>query len=95
MTGAGNGPVVVIGTTGDPATPIESTEAMADTLADGRLIVVSADQHTGYGVNSCVDDAVDDYLVDLETARRRPPVQVTVTVPAVRRQLRCTNSVLR
>ena len=66
VTGAGNGPVVVIGTTGDPATPIESTEAMADTLADGRLIVVKADQHTGYGVNSCVDDAVDDYLVDLD-----------------------------
>jgi pimeloyl-ACP methyl ester carboxylesterase len=66
VTGAGDGPVVVIGTTGDPATPIESTEAMADTLADGRLIVVTADQHTGYGVNQCVDDAVDDYLIDLE-----------------------------
>lgn len=66
VTGAGGGPVVVIGTTGDPATPIESTEAMADTLADGRLIVVRADQHTGYGVNSCVDDAVDAYLIDLE-----------------------------
>ncbi len=66
VTGAGNGPIVVIGTTGDPATPLESTKAMADTLADGRLIVVTADQHTGYGVNSCVDDAVDDYLVDLE-----------------------------
>jgi pimeloyl-ACP methyl ester carboxylesterase len=66
VTGAGDGPVVVIGTTGDPATPIESTEAMADTLADGRLIVVTADQHTGYGVNQCVDDAVDAYLVDLE-----------------------------
>lgn len=66
VTGAGNGPVVVIGTTGDPATPIESTEAMADTLADGRLIVVTADQHTGYGVNRCVDDAVDDYLIDLQ-----------------------------
>jgi hypothetical protein len=66
VTGAGAGPVVVIGTTGDPATTIESTEAMADTLADGRLIVVTADQHTGYGVNQCVDDAVDDYLIDLE-----------------------------
>lgn len=66
VTGAGDGPIVVIGTTGDPATPLESTENMAKTLADGRLIVVTADQHTGYGVNSCVDDAVDAYLVDLE-----------------------------
>jgi pimeloyl-ACP methyl ester carboxylesterase len=66
VTGAGDGPVVVIGTTGDPATPIEGTENMAKTLGDGRLIVVTADQHTGYGVNQCVDDAVDDYLVDLK-----------------------------
>jgi hypothetical protein len=27
---------------------------------------VTADQHTGYGVNSCVIDAVDSYLIDLQ-----------------------------
>ena len=26
--------------------------------------MVTADQHTGYGVNSCIDDTVDNYLVD-------------------------------
>jgi pimeloyl-ACP methyl ester carboxylesterase len=65
ITGAGAGPIVVIGTTGDPATPLDSTRRMADALADGRLVVVHADQHTGYGVNDCVDQAVDAYLVDL------------------------------
>ena len=54
ITGAGAGPIVVIGTTGDPATPLESTQAMADALEDGRLVMVDADQHTGYGVNPCV-----------------------------------------
>ena len=39
---------------------------MAATLEDGRLVVVDADQHTGYGVNDCVDDIVHDYLVDLD-----------------------------
>ena len=43
---------------------------MADTLEDGRLVVVTADQHTGYGVNDCVDDVVHDYLVDLEVPTR-------------------------
>ena len=62
---AGAGPVVVVGTTGDPATPLISTRHMAEALEDGRLIVVTADQHTGYGLNDCVDDAVEDYLVDL------------------------------
>jgi pimeloyl-ACP methyl ester carboxylesterase len=66
ITGDGAGPILVIGTTGDPATPLSSTRAMADTLEDGRLVVVHADQHTGYGVNDCVNDAVHRYLIDLD-----------------------------
>ena len=66
ITGAGAGPIVVIGTTGDPATPFDSTVRMSDTLEDGRLIIVEADQHTGYDVNRCVIEAVNDYLIDLE-----------------------------
>ena len=65
ITGIGAGPILVIGTTGDPATPLEGTRNMAKVLEDGRLIVVTADQHLGYGVNSCVNDAVDTYLIDL------------------------------
>jgi pimeloyl-ACP methyl ester carboxylesterase len=65
ITGAGAGPIVVIGTTGDPSTPLDSSRAMAETLEDGRLVVVVANQHTGYRGNSCVDDIVHDYLVQL------------------------------
>jgi pimeloyl-ACP methyl ester carboxylesterase len=65
VTGVGSAPIVVIGTTGDAATPLESTRAMSRTLADARLVVVDAAQHTGYGVNRCVIDLVNDYLVDL------------------------------
>ncbi len=64
ITGKGAGPIVVVGTTGDPATPLSGTRNMARALEDGHLIVVTADQHTGYGVNRCVDDTVDNYLVD-------------------------------
>lgn len=66
ITAAGAGPVVVIGTTGDPATPFDSTVRMSNTLEDGRLVIVEADQHTGYGVNRCVIDVVNDYLIDLQ-----------------------------
>ena len=38
---------------------------MAKKLEQGILIVVSANQHTGYGANSCVTKAVDEYLIDL------------------------------
>jgi pimeloyl-ACP methyl ester carboxylesterase len=68
ITGAGVGPpIVVVGTTGDPATPLSSSRAMADTLENGRLVVVDADQHTGYKVNDCIDDIVHGYLIDLQT----------------------------
>ncbi len=64
ITAAATVPIVVIGTTGDPATPLEGTRRMADALADGRLIVVTADRHTGYGVNDCSKQNVDAYLID-------------------------------
>jgi pimeloyl-ACP methyl ester carboxylesterase len=65
ITGKGAGPIVVVGTTGDPATPLDSTRKMALSLEQGILIVVDANQHTGYGANSCVVKAVDDYLIKL------------------------------
>jgi pimeloyl-ACP methyl ester carboxylesterase len=65
ITGAGAGPIVVIGTTGDPSTPLESSRAMADALEDGRLVVVEANQHSGYWANQCVNDVVADYLIEL------------------------------
>ncbi len=65
ITGVGAGPIVVIGTTGDPATPLASSEAMADTLEDGRLVIVEANQHTGYRGDDCVRRIVHDYLLQL------------------------------
>jgi pimeloyl-ACP methyl ester carboxylesterase len=64
ITGAGAGQILVMGTTGDAITPLESTRHMADALDGGRLVIVDATQHTGYGVNPCGDDTVDAYLLD-------------------------------
>lgn len=66
VTGVGAGPIVVVGTTGDPSTPLDSSRKMASALEDGRLVVVEANQHTGYRVNSCIDNTIHDYLVQLE-----------------------------
>ena len=65
ITGAGAGPIVVIGTTGDPATPLESSRAMSDTLEDGRLVIVEANEHTGYRGDDCVRGIVHEYLLTL------------------------------
>jgi pimeloyl-ACP methyl ester carboxylesterase len=69
VTGKGAGPIVVVGTTGDPATPLDSTRKMALSLEQGILIVVDANQHTGYGANNCVVKAVDDYLINLSVPK--------------------------
>ena len=63
ITGQGAGPIVVIGTTGDAATPLQSSRNMAKALEDGRLIVVNDNRHTGYGSNQCVVDAANKYLI--------------------------------
>ena len=44
---------------------------MAATLEDGRLVVVDADQHTGYGANECIVDIVHEYLIDLKVPPKK------------------------
>jgi pimeloyl-ACP methyl ester carboxylesterase len=62
VTAQGSGPIVVVGTTRDPATPYESSVRLHDQLANARLITYDGDGHTAYGrSNSCVDDAIDTY----------------------------------
>jgi pimeloyl-ACP methyl ester carboxylesterase len=65
ITGAGAGPIVVCGTTGDAATPLSDTRQMADTLEDGRLIIVEGNFHTCGNENECANELIDDYLVNL------------------------------
>ena len=64
ITGKGAGPILVMGTTGDSATPLAGTRVMADALEDGRLVVVTGNQHTGYGVNACSSETIEQYLID-------------------------------
>ena len=64
ITGKGAPTIVVLGTTGDPATPLDGARKMAAALEKGRLVTVVGNQHTGYGVNPCSTSAVEDYLID-------------------------------
>ncbi|PZR52677.1 alpha/beta hydrolase [Xylanimonas oleitrophica] len=67
---AGAPPIVVIGTTQDPATPYVWSQALADTLESGVLLTYDGEGHTAYGrSNACVMDAVDAYLVDGQVPR--------------------------
>lgn len=64
VTAKGADPILVIGTTRDPATPYEWSVSLAKSLHKGILISRDGDGHTGYNAgNECVDTAVDGYLV--------------------------------
>jgi pimeloyl-ACP methyl ester carboxylesterase len=60
-------PILVVGTTGDPAAPYREAQAMAEQLRSGRLLTYDGEGHTAYGgINSCIDRMVDAYLIRLE-----------------------------
>ncbi|WP_226343682.1 alpha/beta hydrolase [Agilicoccus flavus] len=68
ITAAGSGPIVVVGTTRDPATPYEWAQRLASELENGHLVTRDGDGHTGYVMgNTCVDRAVDAYLLQGKT----------------------------
>jgi pimeloyl-ACP methyl ester carboxylesterase len=57
-------PVLIIGTTRDPATPYKWAQALAKIFSSSILISLDGDGHTGHGRGStCVDSAVDRYLL--------------------------------
>ncbi|MEV0527133.1 alpha/beta hydrolase [Streptomyces sp. NPDC050439] len=61
----GAAPIVVVGTTRDPATPYRWAEALADQLSSGKLLTYEGDGHTAYGRGSkCVDSTINAYLLD-------------------------------
>lgn len=63
----GSEPILVVGTTRDPATPLSWAEALADQLVSGVLLVRDGDGHTGYNAgNECIDRTVESYLVSGE-----------------------------
>ncbi|MBO1333812.1 alpha/beta hydrolase [Streptomyces sp. VRA16 Mangrove soil] len=64
ITADGAAPIVVVGTTRDPATPYGWAKSLASQLSSGRLLTYDGDGHTAYGRGStCIDDAIDTYLL--------------------------------
>lgn len=64
LTASGAGPILVIGTTNDPATPYEWSAAMAATLESGVHLTRVGEGHGAYRQGSlCIDSAVDYMLL--------------------------------
>lgn len=61
----GSKPILVVGTTGDPATPYGQAVSVANkVLSNGHLVTFNGEGHTAYGrSNECVSSAVDNYFI--------------------------------
>jgi pimeloyl-ACP methyl ester carboxylesterase len=64
VNGAGAAPILVVGTTGDPATPYAWSQRMAELLESGHLLTYVGEGHTSVGGKSaCIDEAAIAFLV--------------------------------
>jgi pimeloyl-ACP methyl ester carboxylesterase len=63
VTAEGAAPIIVVGTTGDPATPYVWAEGLAGQLSSAQLVTFVGEGHTAYGSSSCVKEVVDSYFL--------------------------------
>ncbi|MBO1416175.1 alpha/beta hydrolase [Streptomyces sp. FH025] len=57
-------PIVVVGSTGDPATPYAWAEKLAGELGNAVLLTREGEGHVAYDRSACIRTAVNSYLVD-------------------------------
>jgi hypothetical protein len=65
LKATGAPPIVIVGTTGDPATPFAWAQSLNRQLSGSILITHKGEGHTGYRDSACVRQKVNAYLIDL------------------------------
>ena len=64
VSGTGAAPILIVGTTGDPATPFQWAEALAEQLESGVLLTWVGEGHIAYDEGDpCINDIVDKYFI--------------------------------
>ena len=59
-------PIVIVATTGDPATPYSWGQALAKQMKTSVLLTRVGEGHTAYGDSVCIQNNVDQYLISLK-----------------------------
>jgi pimeloyl-ACP methyl ester carboxylesterase len=62
----GSPPILLVGSTGDPATPYSWAQSVAHQLARAELLTRKGPGHTGYFYSTCIEQWVGSYLKTLE-----------------------------
>ncbi|MFF7456741.1 alpha/beta hydrolase [Kitasatospora sp. NPDC008115] len=64
ITSKAQAPIVVVGSTGDAATPYANAEKLTAQLGNAVLLTREGEGHTGYGWSACIRTAVDAFLLE-------------------------------
>jgi pimeloyl-ACP methyl ester carboxylesterase len=65
LSAAGAPPILLVGGTGDPATPYAWAQAVNRQLAGSVLLTRNGNGHTSYDASTCAHSAIDAYLINL------------------------------
>lgn len=72
-----SGPVLILSTTGDPATPLEWARSLHRQISGSSLVIAPGPGHLASAQNTCADQALMEFLL-----RGTPPVEPVFTCPA-------------
>lgn len=56
-------PILLVGNTGDPATPVAWAKQLSNKISGSQVLTVHSSGHTAYGRSKCATTNIDDYLV--------------------------------
>ncbi|MBE1585930.1 alpha/beta hydrolase [Nonomuraea angiospora] len=84
VTATGAPPILVVGTTRDPATPYRWAQSLANQLTSGVLLTYDGDGHTAYLSNTetCIRGPVEQYLISAQPPKRGMTCEQTPLDPA-------------
>ena len=77
VTPNGGGPVLILNTTGDPATPLAWAQSLHRQIGGSSLVIAPGPGHLASSQNACADEALRSFLLE----GRSPPETVS-TCPA-------------
>lgn len=77
VTPAGGGPVLILSTTGDPATPVDWARSLHRQISGSSLVIAPGPGHLASSQNSCADETLRAFLL-----RGTAPPEPLFTCPA-------------
>ncbi len=74
--------ILIVGNTGDAATPYQDAQYVASMLTHGHLVTYHGQGHTSYGRDDCIDAVIHAYLINLTVPPQDPECGGASNIPS-------------